>query len=371
MSKLTRACYLWLLLSLCVAIPTTASATLSSPVKSVKRTEAQLTNRLQRLDLPLLTTVTDAFTQRKIADYLGPGGRSTERMLGRANLYFPVFEYYLAKHELPASLKYLAVAESMLVPGAVSSARAAGLWQLMPATAREMGLRVDGAIDERLDIHRSTEAAVVMLKALHEEFSDWNLVLAAYNAGGGRVRRAIRAAGYTTYAEVSVHLPRETQRYVAAYLAAAYAVNYYEDYGLIPRELPGTESIRVYRRMSLAKVARECNIRPATLRRINPMFVQAYIPASAEGYRLRIPAGQKYAVQQFLWGRPNLVELPADENLELAATLARERGFDPVRILLGVAGDRLIYTTPVWSFRQSQEQLLLDYFDDYRSFASL
>ncbi len=371
MSKLQRACYLWLLLNLLVAIPTTASATLSSPVKPTKRTEAQLTNRLQRLDLPLPTTVTDAFTQRKIEDYLGPGGRNTERMLGRANLYFPVFEYYLAKHELPASLKYLAVAESMLVPGAVSSARAAGLWQLMPATAREMGLRVDGTVDERLDIHRSTEAAVLMLKALHGEFTDWNLVLAAYNAGGGRVRRAIRAAGSDMYDEVKAYLPGETQRYVAAYLAAAYAVNYYEDHGLIPHELPGTESVRVHHRISLAKLARECNIRPATLRRINPMFVQAYIPASATGYRLRVPAGRKSAVQRFLWGRPNLVELPAEENLELATTLAQERGFDPVRMLLGVRGDRLIYVTPVWSLEQLRERLLLEYFDDYRSFASL
>ena len=370
MSKLPRTCYRWLL-CLLVVIPTLASATPVSPVKSTHRTEAQLTNRLQRLDLPLPTTATDAFTQRKIADYLGPGGRSTERMLGRANLYFPIFEYYLAKHDMPASLKYLAVAESMLVPGAVSSARAAGLWQLMPATAREMGLRVDDTVDERLDIHRSTEAAVLMLKALHEEFSDWNLVLAAYNAGGGRVRQAIRTAGSATYERVKAYLPGETQRYVAAYLAAAYAVNYYEDHGLIPRELPGTESVRIYRRMSLAKLARECNIRPATLRRINPMFVQAYIPASDLGYRLRVPAKQKYVVQQFLWGRSNLVELPADENLEVAASVARAHDFDPLAMLLGVRAEHLIYATPVWSLRQLQERLLLDYLDDYRSFASL
>ncbi|CAH1001408.1 hypothetical protein LEM8419_02311 [Neolewinella maritima] len=368
MSKLQRAFYQGLC-CLLVVIPTMASATLSSPV-TISR-EAQLTNRLQRLDLPLPTVATDAFTQRKIADYLGPGGRSTERMLGRANLYFPIFEYYLAKHCMPASLKYLAVAESMLVPGAVSSARAAGLWQLMPATAREMGLRVDGTIDERLDIHRSTEAAVLMLKGLHEEFADWNMVLAAYNAGGGRVRRAIRAAGSDTYDEVMAYLPGETQRYVAAYLAAAYAVNYYDDHGLTPRELPGTESVRVHRRMTLAKLARECNIRPATLRRINPMFVQAYIPASAAGYRLRVPSEQKHAVQQFLWGRPNLVELPGDENLEAAQSVATQQGFDPLARLFGVRAGHLRYTTPTWRARQLTEWMLLDNLDNYRAFASL
>jgi membrane-bound lytic murein transglycosylase D len=160
---------------------------------------SSISHRLAGLELPLSTPASDAHLQRKLKDYLGGGSHSTERMLGRANQYFPVFEYYLAKHNMPESLKYLAVAESMLVPGAVSSARAAGLWQLMPATARSMGLRVDGTVDERLDMYRSTEAAVIMLQELHEQFGDWHLALAAYNCGPGRVRRAIRAAGGHTF----------------------------------------------------------------------------------------------------------------------------------------------------------------------------
>ena len=369
MSKLQGAYQL--LFSMLLVLPTIASATVSSPVNLTNRSEEQTVRRLHRLDLPLHTLSTDAFTERKIQDYLGPGGRSTERMLGRASLYFPVFEYYLERHCMPSSLKYLAVAESMLVPNAISSARAAGLWQLMPATAREMGLRVDAIIDERLDVHRSTEAAVLMLKELHEEFDDWHLVLAAYNAGKGRVRRAIRAAGSDDYDRVQRFLPGETQRYVAAYLAAAYTVNYYDDYGLTPRELPGVSSVRIYHRITLAEIARECNIRPATLRRLNPTFVRAYIPTSERGYALRIPTEQKYAVQQFLWGRPNLVELPLDANLEAAVSAATQMDFDPMRIILGVATDRLATDHLGWQVRNLRDRMLLDHLEEYRAVASL
>ncbi len=370
MSKLTQVFHS-LLFTLLMVLPSIAGATLSSPVKSKAHSRAQMVHRLQRLDLPLATTTTDAFTQRKIDDYLGRGGNNTEKMLGRANQYFPVFEYYLHKHGMPSSLKYLAVAESMLVPGATSSASAAGLWQLMPATAREMGLRVDSVIDERLDLHRSTEAAVIMLKELHRQFNDWHLALAAYNCGAGRVRSAIRRAHSRDYEAVNPFLPKETQRYVAAYVAAAYAVNYYDAHGLTPHELDGYESIRVYRQISLAMIARECDVRPATLRRLNPMFLQAYIPTSALGHRLRVPQAEKYRVQQFLWGQPNLVELPTDARIEAAAATADIMGYDPLAILLGCRTTRLVYGSPSYGMQHLRDRMLLSFHDNYRAFASL
>ncbi|NJB87511.1 membrane-bound lytic murein transglycosylase D [Lewinella marina] len=369
MSKLQRV-LCQVLLMLLVTVPTIAHASLFTPLNNT-RARSQMVNRVQRLNLPLKVEATDDFTKRKIADYLEVGGPSTEKMLGRANQYFPVFDYYLRKHDMPATLKYLAVAESMLVPGAVSSMSAAGLWQLMPSTAREMGLRVDQVVDERLDLYRSTEAAVVMLKNLHAEFNDWHLALAAYNCGAGRVRQAIRAAGSPRYKKVERHLPRETQRYVAAYVAAAYAVNYYEEHGLVPHEHEVTDYVLVHRRMTLAKIARECDLRISTLRRLNPNFVQAYIPASVEGYRLRVPSHKKQAVQQFLWGRPNLVELPVDENLEVADATAALMGYDPYRTLLGVRAEALVYANPDWNFVQLRESMLMNFFNNYRAVASL
>ena len=358
-----------LLIVVTTLLPTAASATDTN--NSGHRRRAQLVHRLDRLDLPLNLPVTDALTQAKIDDYLDRGGRSTERMLGRADVYFPIFDFYLRKHDLPASLKYLAVAESMLVPGAVSGASAAGLWQLMPATAREMGLRVDAQVDERLDIHRSTEAAVLMLKRLHEEFNDWHLVLAAYNCGAGRVRGAIRTAGADNYEAVQKLLPEETRRYVSAYLAAAYAVNYYEDHGLSPREIQGTGSIRIYRATNLAQLARETGVRFSTLVRMNPVFQRPYIPSSDEGYRLWVPYGYKAAVQQYLWGRDNQVELPEDENLEDARAVAERMDYDIDLLLFGVKGTALHYAVACPSVLLARERMLLTYYAGYRTFASL
>ena len=367
MSKL-RKVLCQLLLLLLVTVPYTAQASPNSPSSSTNAdNRARIVHRVQQLGLPLQVATTDDYTDRKINEYLELGYRSTERMLGRANQYFPVFEYYLRKHHMPASLKYLAVAESMLVPGAVSPASAAGLWQLMPATAREMGLRVDSIVDERLDLYRSTEAAVLMLKRLHKEFGDWKLALAAYNCGNGRVRKAIRMADTDAYDRVMAHLPGETQDYVAAYVAAAYAVNYYGDHGLIPRELEGTGYVMVYNYTPLSRIARECDVKVATLRRLNPNFVRGYVPTNEEGYRLRVPSFSKVVVQQFLWGQPNLVEVHRHAELPSAYATAALMGYDAQMILLGVSSDRLLFTAPVLTFQAMRDNLLMRIYDSYQS----
>lgn len=302
---------------------------------------------LDRMELALSTTACDAHLQRKLRDYLGDGSSSTEQMLGRANQYFPVFEYYLEKHGMPESLKYLAIAESMLVPGAVSSARAAGLWQLMPVTARGMGLRVDGVIDERLDIYRATEAAVIMLKGLHQQFGDWHLALAAYNCGPGRVRSAIRSAGgHTYYPKVKRFLPSESQQYVAAYVAAAYTVNYYGNYGLTPADYlleDSVASLSVYRHLNLSRMAKETGLSAKTVRKMNPIFVSGYVPRNEKGYRLRVPLESKWTVQEYIWGRPNLIHQDIDPEISLAAQLANDMAFDARSWLFGCKSPSLLH----------------------------
>lgn len=342
MSKLLKC----LCLALFTAMSLSATATATSGSFSPNDPESEIERRLAGLQLPLSTSASDATLQRKLNDYLDKGSHSTERMLGRANQYFPVFEHYLAQHEMPESLKYLAIAESMLVPRAVSGARAAGLWQLMPATAREMGLRVDGTVDERLDLYRSTEAAVLMLKDLYQQFGDWHLALAAYNCGPGRVRRAIRAAGgHTHYPKVRRFLPRESQQYVAAYVAAAYTVNYYGDYGLTPESYlleDEVASINIYRQLRLRRLAKDCELDYQQLRKMNPSFVRGYIPRNADGYRLRVPREHKWTVKQYLWGRPNLVELDPDPEQLMADQLATDLQIDARSWFFGIPAERLL-----------------------------
>lgn len=126
-----------------------------------------------------------------------------------------MIEEVLAQHGLPASLKWVSFVESRFNPLARSPKQAVGMWQFMPGTAQAFGLKV-GAVDERLDPRKSTEAAARYLKALYERFGDWKLAFAAYNAGEGRVAEAV-ARGGSNWMKL---LPAETRQYVPRVLEA-------------------------------------------------------------------------------------------------------------------------------------------------------
>lgn len=323
----------------------TLSFSNTSQAKTGNSPKQTYSDRLALLNLPL-TAPMDAQLERKIGQYVIGGSSGTELMLSRAELYFPIFEAYLAQYELPASLKYLPIAESLLRSRAVSSASAAGLWQIMSGTGRAYGLRVDNVIDERMDAHLSTEAAMKILTDLYDQFEDWNLVLAAYNCGGGCVRRAIRKSGSREYSKVVNFLPRETRQYVSAYLAAAYAVNFYGDHGLSPRPNALTAQpltyVRVYRQLNLRKLALHADLDYSYLRRLNPAFRLGYVPKNDKGYRVTVPYHALYAVQQLLWLQHNYVELPIEKASPLAIEYAKETGFNAFSLLLGCKQSKLV-----------------------------
>ncbi|MCG9684098.1 lytic transglycosylase domain-containing protein [Vibrio sp. Isolate23] len=123
----------------------------------------------------------------------------------------------LSSHSLPLQLILLPMLESSYDPSAISHANAAGLWQLMPATAQRFGLKVNTHQDQRFDIQASTKAAIEYLAFLHNKFDDLALTLAAYNAGEGRVSRAIKQAGSRQFSTLA--LPLETTQYVHRFYA--------------------------------------------------------------------------------------------------------------------------------------------------------
>ena len=129
-------------------------------------------------------------------------------------------EGILAAEGLPAALQGIAAVESRFNPAALSPKGARGLWQLMPETARRYGLTVDGHRDDRLDLWKSTYVAARYLRDLYAQFRDWLLVLAAYNAGEGRVQNALERFGARDFWTLSrrLALPEETRRYVPAVL---------------------------------------------------------------------------------------------------------------------------------------------------------
>lgn len=136
----------------------------------------------------------------------------------RAPGLLPQLRAVFTDEGLPPELVWLAEAESTFNPEAVSPVGAKGLFQLMPATARDLGLRTMFP-DERADPVKNARAAARYLRQLHGRFGDWPLTLAAYNAGPGRVRRTLTAKNARTFADISAHLPAETRMYVPKVLA--------------------------------------------------------------------------------------------------------------------------------------------------------
>jgi hypothetical protein len=128
----------------------------------------------------------------------------------------------LAEEQLPSALLAVALVESRFDPLALSPKGARGIWQLMPATAERYGLTAQPAHDQRTHPEAATRAAARYLRDLYQLFGDWKLALAAYNAGEGRVQRAINVAGVRDFDELARRglLPLETRRYVPAVLAA-------------------------------------------------------------------------------------------------------------------------------------------------------
>jgi membrane-bound lytic murein transglycosylase D len=129
------------------------------------------------------------------SSYIKQNTEALEKAKERGKLCFGMMDSVFTRYELPVELKYLAVIESELKPNALSHVGAAGPWQLMPATARLLGLRVTPKYDERKYFTKSTVAAAKYIKDLYGEFGDWLLVLAAYNGGPAPVYKAIQKTG--------------------------------------------------------------------------------------------------------------------------------------------------------------------------------
>lgn len=139
-------------------------------------------------------------------------------MLKRAGIYFPIVEPILKEYGLPDDLKYIMVIESNLDPNARSSAGAAGLWQLMQATAREKGLEVNANVDERYHVEKATRAACQIFKESYAKYGDWLTVAAAYNAGQGGISR--RLDEQHEEKATDLYLTEETSRYMFRVMAA-------------------------------------------------------------------------------------------------------------------------------------------------------
>lgn len=215
--------------------------------------------------------------------------------LSRGGRYLPAIREAFAAEGVPTELAYVALVESEFRSGAVSGAKAKGFWQFMPATGRRFGLAQDSWVDERSDTEKATRAAAQYLRHLHEVFADWNLALAAYNAGEGTVRRAIRRHGTNDFWELARAraLPRETRDYVPRIQAAILMAKAPARYGFaIDSDSPQpVDTVGVDGPFALRDVARCTGLDLETLQDLNPALLRRATPAH-RAFDLKVPYGR-------------------------------------------------------------------------------
>ena len=232
--------------------------------------------------------------KKYIRDYTLLARKSSEAALGKATLYFPIFEEINNSFGLPDELKYLMVVESSMKPSITSKVGARGLWQLMPATARSHDLQINDYVDERSDPYRSTNAALQHLSDLYDDFGNWTLAIAAYNCGGTRMRTAIKKSKSKNFWKLKKHLPKQTQQYVEKFIAAAYTMEYYQFYDMRPAYPDYTEQytqVRLtYDYGKLSELSEKENLDLDLLRYLNPSYKLDILPISKEGNIIIIPS---------------------------------------------------------------------------------
>jgi membrane-bound lytic murein transglycosylase D len=227
-----------------------------------------------------------------------------EQWLIRLSRYRPLVEKIFAEFNLPSDLVYLSLVESGFNPYAYSRAKATGPWQFMKGTGKLYGLRIDHYVDERRDPIKSTVAAARYLRDLYDLFGTWPLAMAAYNAGEGKVMRALQKAQAETFGDISKTklIRRETKQYVPRIMAATVIAKNPEQYGFSqePVSPHQFEEVVVNRPLHFRAIANVTGISYEELRLLNPELRRDATPPDDSAYHLKVPVGTAAKVVQVL-----------------------------------------------------------------------
>ena len=262
-----------------------------------------LKKRLKELDNKTpFNVVYNATVERFIRLYLKTRKDDISNLMDKAQYYFPIFEEYLDKYDLPLEIKYLAVVESALNAEAKSVAGAKGIWQFMYHTGKQYNLEVTSYVDDRSDVLKATRAACEYLQDLYKIFNDWDLALAAYNSGPGNVSKAIKkSGGLRNYWNIRTFLPKETSSYVPAFYTTLYLFEYGKEHKIHPKNTQinfhQTDTIIIKKQITFNEIKQRTGINNELLHFLNPQYKLAIIPASNKAnYTLTLP---KYLVDKF------------------------------------------------------------------------
>ncbi|HNP61559.1 MAG TPA: LysM peptidoglycan-binding domain-containing protein [Nitrospirales bacterium] len=234
--------------------------------------------------------------------------------LDRFHHYRDLVEPVFHELGLPPELMYLSLVESGFNPRAFSRSRASGPWQFMKATGRVYGLDVDWYLDERRDPIKSTVAAAHHLRDLYDQFGSWPLALGAYNAGSGKISRAIKKTGTRDFWKIrqTRHIRRETKDYVPRFIAATLIAQNPTAYGFSTPDgdRHEFEEVLITKRVHLSAVTQQTGIPVEELRRLNPELRRSIVPSlTGPGYYLKVPLGMASLVEELhptltVWSQP-------------------------------------------------------------------
>ena len=243
-------------------------------------------------DIPIVVNVP---VQAWIGRYTRTHRGACEAALKRSGQYLDMFRKIFAEEGLPQDLVYMAHVESGYKTSAYSRAHARGVFQFIAGTARRYGLRVDAWADERSDPERSARAAARYMRDLYAEFGDWNLCFAAYNAGEGKIRRAIARSGTRDFWTIARtrHIRLETKNHIPAIQAAALISKSPGQYGfsVVPDPPIEYDTIEVEGAADLGVLARCAGVEIDEMKRLNPALRRGQTPPTGT-FDVRVPAGR-------------------------------------------------------------------------------
>lgn len=285
------------------------------PSETVEETESAVVDELDELDLipiqintslqhdlvsdlaktkyEIPITIND-MVLKSLNFWLNSGRKHFVDGLMRSGKYLSIIEKVFQEESIPLDLMYLAQVESLFKTNAYSKARAKGIWQFGEATARRYGLKVTRDVDERSDPEKSTRAAARYLKDLFAMFKDWNLVLAAYNWGEGKVQRLIKTTGLKDFwqlIDLNRKVPKETRNHVPLIQASVILARNPEKYGLPTKLDPPLRyhEVSVSKPIDLRMAAKVLGTSVDELKKLNPALRGNTTPANYPDFRLKVP----------------------------------------------------------------------------------
>ena len=285
---------------------------LTPPQEDIAQIEEGLDNYLEEKPYQIPMILNDSVENH--LEYFKTRGRDVfEVWLERAVRFMPMMKQIFREKNMPEDLVYVSMIESGFNPYAVSWAKAVGAWQFMPQTGKMYGLKIDWWVDERKDPIKATNAAAEHLKDLHNLFGSWPLALASYNAGAGKVQRAVLRTRSEDFWDLkaSRYIRRETKNYIPKFMAATIIAKNPEAYGFtMPPVNPFVyDEVVITESTDLRLIARCANSTYRDIKDLNPELKRWVTPPDTTNYVLRIPKGSR---DQFL---ANYTAVPEDQKI--------------------------------------------------------